>query len=287
MIPIADGHLHVNPRGLGGLKVGLKFKRVGGWFMTVVSLPPTYYGLGEDLDSIIKSFNIHINECYRVRDSGIKVACLAGIHPAFIDSLIRHAGPSRFNDVMGLLEKALKELEKLRKEGIINGFGEFGRPHYKTLPESVIANEIILSKVFEIAKDYGGVIHLHLEQGGYLSVEGVDLLRRCSNLLDVRRVVFHHASINMAYTASLRGYSSTLIGRAEVLRGAFNKGLSSFIPESDYIDDPKRPGVVMYPWEIAEEVNRMIKNVGQVNVEEALNKVMVDNVIKLYDVGPP
>ena len=281
---VADGHAHVSPKGLGGLEVGKKFKGAGGWFMAVVSLPPIHYGLGEDLNSIIRSFSTHIRECSRVREVGIKVACIAGIHPAFIDSLIKHAGPPKFKEVMELLNKALKELERLRKDEVIDGFGEFGRPHYKTLPESVIANEVILTKVFEIAKDYGGVIHLHLEQGGFLSVNGVDLLRRCSGLQETDKVVFHHASVNMALEAAVRGYSSTLTGRAEVLRRAFQEGLTSFIPESDYIDDLRRPGVVMYPWDIAREVMKLMDYGGY---EELLSKVMIDNVVKLYGVEPP
>ncbi len=281
---VADGHAHVSPKGLGGLEVGKKFKGAGGWFMAAVSLPPTHYGFGEDLNSIIKSFSTHIRECSRVREAGIKVACIAGIHPAFIDSLIKHAGPPKFKEVMDLLNEALKELERLRKDEVIDGFGEFGRPHYKTLTESVIANEVILTKVFEIVKDYGGVIHLHLEQGGSLSVAGVDLLRRCSGLQVTDKVVFHHASINMALEAAQRGYSSTLTGMAEVLRKAFQKGLTSFIPESDYIDDLRRPGVVMYPWDIANEVRKLV---GDGRHEELLSKVMIDNVVKVYGVEPP
>ena len=281
---VADGHLHVSPKGLGGFKVGMKFKEVGGWFMALVSLPPTYYGLGEDLNSIIKSFNIHVRECSKVRGIGVKVACIAGIHPAFVDSLVKHAGTSRFKHVMKLLNEGLKELERLRREGIIDGFGEFGRPHYKVLPESVIANEVLLTKVFRMVRDYGGVIHLHLEKGGYLSIESINMLRRCSQLPEVEKIVFHHASINMAYEASIRGYSSTLTGRAEVLREAFLKNITSFIPESDYIDDLSRPGVVMYPWKIASEA---LKLVSDGRFEEMLNKVMVDNVVKLYGVEPP
>ncbi|MCD6324192.1 MAG: TatD family hydrolase, partial [Desulfurococcales archaeon] len=175
---------------------------------------------------------------------------------------------------------------KLRVEGLIDGYGEFGRPHYKALPESVVVNELVTIKVLEIMKDLGGVIHLHLEQAGEVTVQSVASLCGCADLPESLRgnVVLHHSTVGMGEAAERLGFSYTLTGRFELLREAFSKGLKGFIPESDFVDDPSRPGVVMYPWEISAEVKKLLDaGVG----EDLIYKVMVDNVVTLYGVEPP
>ncbi len=263
--------------------LGKKFKESGGWFIALVSLPPHHYGYENNLEGIRKSFQAHIKECSKVRKSGVEVACIAGLHPALIDSMLRSIGLSKTNKVLDITYSALEDLRKLRAEGLIDGFGEFGRPHYRTLPESVIVNELLMREVFELVKDYGGIIHLHLEQGGIATVLSVDAMVKCVGI-EQSNVIFHHASINVALEAQKLGYYSTIIGKGKVLSRAAEVGLEYFIPESDYIDDPKRPGVVMYPWEIAEEVKKLRKSS---RIEELLTKAMIDNVVRLYGVEPP
>ncbi len=283
-VMIADGHSHVSPLGLGGEELARRFKNAGGWFIALVSLPPNHYGLGEGLEDVRRSFQIHLRECENARKSDLKIACIAGIHPSFIDSLVKKAGPAKTGEVLNLLEKALQELRRLRVEGLIDGFGEFGRPHYKSLPESVVVNELVLVKTLEIIKDVGGVLHLHLEQGGAATVASIDKLVRFVGLKEKSHIFFHHSTVGIARLAQELGYMSTLTGRYEVISDAFNKRVVSFIPESDFIDDPRRPGVVMYPWRIRDESLKFLNEGGD---PDFLHKVMIDNVVKAYGVSPP
>ena len=282
-IMIADGHTHVSPMGLGGEELGRRFKEAGGWFMALVSLPPNDYGLGIGKEDILKSFQIHLRECDRARDAGVEVACIAGMHPALIDRMLKRVGPSKTGKVLEVVREVMRVLEGMLKEGVIQGLGEFGRPHYKTLPESVVLNEVILSEALMLIRDYGGVIHLHLEQGGEATVLSVDTIAKSVGV-EGKRVIFHHSSLDIASAASRLGYSSTVTGRAEVMLRAFERGVvEGLMLESDYIDDPRRPGVVMYPWEIGEELRKVVKDLS----DEWVHKVMVDNVVKVYGVTPP
>jgi len=61
-------------------------------------------------------------------------------------------------------------------------------------------------------------------------------------------------------------------------------GVTRALIESDFIDDPKRPGAVMYPWDIRKEVEKALSRGG---FEEVLKKYLVDNVVSLYEVSPP
>ncbi|MEO3994017.1 MAG: TatD family hydrolase [Desulfurococcaceae archaeon TW002] len=284
MLLVSDAHAHVSPLGLGAKVVAKRFKEAGGWFIALVSLPPNHYGFSAGLEGIIKAFESHVIECGRAREEGIRVACLAGIHPAYVDELVRIAGSHRTDKVLGIMEGALEHLKRLKIEGKIDGLGEFGRPHYKTLPESVVVNEIILVKALEICRDTNTIIHLHTEQGGLATVASVDYLVRLTNA-PRNKVVFHHASTYLAKTIDEFRYVMTVLGREDLLTNVLESGVTRALVESDFIDDPRRPGVVMYPWDVSEEVKKLLSR--KKDYEEALMKYLIDNVVSLYGVPPP
>jgi TatD-related deoxyribonuclease len=284
VLPLSDAHAHVSPSGLGAEAVARKFRGVGGWFMALVSLPPNHYGFGAGLEGIIKSFESHVVECGRAREEGIKVACLAGIHPAYVDELVRIVGSHRTGKVLEIVVKALDHLRKLILDGRVDGLGEFGRPHYKTLPESVVVNEIILLKALEICRDTNTLIHLHTEQGGLATVASVNYLVRLAEV-PRNKVVFHHVSTFLAKTVEEFEYMMSVLGREDLLTNILEAGVTRALVESDFIDDPKRPGAVMYPWDIRGEVEKVLSKGG--GYEEVLTKYLVDNVVLLYGVPPP
>lgn len=282
MLPVADAHAHVSPHGMGGSVVGRRFRNAGGWFVALVSLPPTQYGLGGGLDGLLKSFEIHVRECLKARSEGVGVACLAGVHPAYVDELVRTAGVHRIDEVLSIVRRGLEDLRRLRSEGLIEGFGEFGRPHYKTLPESVVVNEVLLREALELCSDTNSVLHLHTEQGGSATVTSVDAIVKSAGAFRCR-VVFHHASLPTVRAAESLGYFSTVLGREDLLLSVLESSLSKVLVESDFIDDPKRPGVVMYPWDLAREVGKIIAR--EDRHEEVLRKYLIGNVEELYEVA--
>ncbi len=282
MLPVSDSHAHVSTRGLGGSLVGRRFREVGGWFVALVSLPPTHYGLDAGLDGIVRSFEIHVSECSKTRAEGLEVVCMAGVHPAFIDEMIRTAGVHRVDKVVSMVSEALKRLKSLRVEGFLDGFGEFGRPHYKTLPESMAVNEVVLREVLEMSKDTDSVVHLHTEQGGIATVSSIDALVRLVGV-PKERVIFHHASTAVVRAAEELGYYSTVLGRRDSLRNVLLAGASRVLVESDFIDDPRRPGVAMYPWELAREIDLVVGE--GVKNAELLQRYLVSNVETVYRIA--
>lgn len=284
-VPIADAHAHASPLGLGALRVSKKFRDHGGWFIALVSLPPQHYGLPQTLEGVIKAIESHVRQCDEAREAGVKVACIAGVHPAFIDHLIKRSGGNASNVVSFVRENVMKLLARMIDEGKLQGIGEFGRPHYKSIPESFAANDALLLTALEIVRDHGGVLHLHLEQGGQVTVESVEAMVNLLGIRSTKSVILHHSSASMALHACKKGLSATILGRSEALVRAERLGALCVEVESDYIDDPKRPGVVMYPWEIAETVNHLLST--DAELSEFLHKVMVDNISNVYGVEPP
>ena len=275
---ISDAHAHVSSLGLGGKVIGRKFKEVGGWFIALISLPPSSYGFELTYEGFIKSLNTHVNECKHAAEEGLKVFCAAGIHPASVDKLLK---AYNVNKVLQILHDVLKYIVNLIERGLINGLGEFGRPHYKAMPEAFIVNELLLEDVLKVVHDRNIPIHLHLEQRGVITVESIDRLVR---KLNVKRdlVIFHHVSGETAIEAIKRGYPVTVPAFSDAVKHLLSNNLY-FMVESDYLDDPKRPGVVRYPWDIALLAQDLLKDGYSTDV---LSKIFIENIVNVYGVTP-
>ena len=280
----ADGHSHTNPvKGLGIKNIAKRFKQVNGWFIALVSLPPHHYDLDETLEGYKKSFDILINECRVAREEGLRVACFAGIHPAEIDRMVSQ-NPKHSEKVIEFAEQVLNYIAKLVKDGLINGIGEIGRPHYKAAPESFVVSEIVLRRALEVARDLQCPVHLHLEQGGFVTAKSI---ADAISLLQLNRekVILHHVDVLTAVYAQSLGLLFTVPGKLPILSEVFKRLKPVYMIESDFIDDPKRPGVSSYPWQIVENQLKLLSE-GMVS-EEYLYKINVDVISRVYGVTPP
>ncbi len=283
---ISDAHAHISNLGIGPQVYARKFKECGGWFIALVSLPPYHYGLSDSLNDFIKSLSIHTELCRVIASYGIKVSCLVGMHPAYIDRVVKNY-QNKPEKIIKLINGGLNYILNLLKKGYIDGIGEVGRPHYRSIPESFSVNNYVLMNALRISKDYGAVLHLHLEDKGLLSVISINGLCSILGFKNKCKVVFHHASITTSTYARTYGFSSTIVGRYEVIKNLIERSgeVANVMLESDYIDDPRRPGVVMYPWQISYEVNKLLNT--NPNYADVLSRLLVDNVVKVYGVEPP
>jgi TatD-related deoxyribonuclease len=59
----------------------------------------------------------------------------------------------------------------------------------------------------------------------------------------------------------------------------------TYMLESDYLDDPKRPGAVTTPWDMANNIARIATK--SKDMEEKVYRINVDNITKTYGVKPP
>ena len=281
MVPVADAHTHTNPvKGLGMSKIAPKFKEAGGWFIALVGLSPWHYGLEPTLEGYEKTLNLMIKEAEVAKEAGLKVKTLFGFHPADVDKLMGSMEPEKVLE-FGL--KVLSIVEKYLKAGKIDGVGEVGRQHYKTTPVAVVIAQLIMDRALELSRDYDAVVHLHLEQGGRITA--LDVKRRIERVgAKVERVVVHHARGKSLAAAVEEGLVATVPG----VRGSLERAITlepKYMVESDHIDDPKRPGVVVYPWDMAKNQLELLRE-GLVD-EDYLWKINVDNVCKTFGVERP
>ncbi len=287
-IPYADAHAHSNPvRGLGAAKVAERFRRAGGWFIALVGLSPWHYQIDVRRDPLAayrKAVEVHIEECKRAREAGLRVACFAGFHPADVDHLL-DAGLSH-TKVLELGEAVVEHVARLCRDGVLDGIGEVGRQHFKTNVENALIAVEVLTRALEYARDYGCPVHMHLENAGEITVVLTDrLVERVG--APHEKLLFHHSKPVVASAAVERGYYATLPGKEPLLRYYFSRRmpLDRIMVESDYIDDPRRPCVSSCPWEVVERLEKLRRE-GVID-EETLARINVDNVVRFYGVEPP
>lgn len=281
MIPIADNHAHTNPiRGLGPREVAKRFRRTGGWFMGVVSLLTWDLDLAPgNMDHVDKLYRITVESVELIRQEGVKALAIVGLHPAECVRLIE-AGWS-IGKVREFVFRAIDLAGEYVRKGWAAGIGEVGRPHWPVSSSVVdLCNETILYAM-QMAKDLDAVIHLHLERMGKETVDSIAMLSKKAGI-DPQRVILHHASPDMVMPGVANGLTPSIpAGRRGELEEAV-KLSSSIVVESDYIDDPRRPGAVIPPWRILSRVNSLIQR-GIISNEVAW-RIMVDNIAKIYPV---
>ncbi len=275
----ADAHAHASVVGLGYGEVVRRFRAAGGGLIALVQLSPGSYGLSDSLEGVARSLEAHANLCDRVRREYGGVLCLGGLHPATVDKLLRSSRDPA--TVYRELEKGyMRRLESLLREGLLDGLGEFGRPHFPTVPESWAANELLLVRALEVAKDVGGVVHVHSENAGLLTLGGLKLFTDRAGI-PRWRVLAHHVPPSQARLYAEEGFYVSVVGRSRVV-GELGSECSNVLVESDYLDDPRRPGVVMYPWEIGREVLRAVEE-GRL-ASRCSEKVLLENPSTFYGV---
>jgi len=141
----------------------------------------------------------------------------------------------------------------------------------------------VFDEVLAMARDLGCVVHVHVERRGTSTV--LDVAQRASRT-GARRVLLHHAEPWVWRRARSAGLACSIPARRRDLVEALSeRGPPSFMVESDFLDDPRRPGAVVAPWSISSTFASLIEE-GSLSEEEAA-RILVDEVSSFYGVEPP
>ena len=278
MEKFTDAHSHINPiKGLGPSVVGKKFKKNDGWLIVLVTLSPRHFDInGFDIDSYQRTFNIMIDSCKIYKELGLNCKLHLGFHPSDVDYYSSLG--IKLNKIEAVGSKVINLIRKLIEDGKADGIGEVGRQHYETLPENKEVTEKIMKLALEAAKDLDVPIHLHLEK------PSEELI---NNILDIvkdigthrRKVILHHFSAKLIPNVIKSGLNLTIVGKMSELNEAVRYP-PYYLVESDYLDDPKRPGAVIVPWTIPRNFKRLIRK-GKCN-ESYIHKINVENILRIY-----
>ena len=277
-IMISDNHAHINPvRGLGAEEVAKRFKKTNGWFMCIVSLPHWSYGLKFSTDDYKKVFK-YVIECSEILEKyGIRTARIIGVHPAVVEKMCMHVHVDKVKEAVLEIYEYAKELVK---EGKVEGLGEVGRPHYPADRTAIDLCNQILDHVLTLSADLDCVVHLHVEQGNIRTID--DLSNRVKRS-GARKVIFHHINPQLIPLSVKEGLIPSVPAKFDLLKRA-TKYEPKYVIESDFLDDPRRPGAVVAPWAISRTIKRLQDN--NLCSSDYLTKILVENITKIYGISP-
>lgn len=261
--PILDNHFHLNRKGRY-LDAAKDFKNQGGTHLVLVhcpdfSSPPTH------IDEHRSTYADTIAMADEVRDHhGLNVRVVLGPHPAaFAHQFIQWIE----EDEEGGAERACENyrdsidaaLEFLH-EGKAHAIGEVGRPHWPVSDEIWNLSNMLLEETMAMAAKENIALQLHVE--GELDSTYRDLSKMAEKVnLSKHKLVRHYSppQIDEAVTRGLT--SSVLVGKGALqpLMETYEQNKTGFMLETDYMDDPRRPGAVLGPKTVPKRTQQLLE----------------------------
>lgn len=273
-LPILDNHMHLNPSGRC-LEAVREFVRAGGTHLVLVSLPP--WSLGVEIgkpEDYRQVFDKVLKIARRAGEAEkVKVFVVLGVHPAEINRLSERFGLERAVEIM---KDGLEVACEYVKEGKAIAL-KSGRPHYPVDKEIWEASNELMRHSFGLAKEAGCAVQLHTESATEDTLAEIAGIARNAGLSPEK--VIKHFAPPMVKACESAGIFPSVLASEEAVKKALGEG-ARFMMETDYIDDPERPGAVLGPKTIPKRTKQLIPEWG----EEVFWKLHKENPEKVYGV---
>lgn len=239
-VPIWDNHFHLDPAGRGREAVK-EFKRAGGTHLLLVHKP--YHDLPPgDLVRTRAALDRTSSMAEWVREEGVVCHVALAPHPAELTEMMK-AGAS-LEEAARLYEGSLELAARLAVERGAVALGEVGRPHYPVGADVWEEANRLMDRALELCKDSGLAAILHTESATpEVFADLASHARRVGIALD--KCVKHHAPPIVDVSLNHGLFPSVVVGK-DAAETALAQG-TRFFMETDYMDDPARPGGVLGP----------------------------------------
>jgi len=267
--PVLDNHLHLDPVNGRNQEAVEDFASMGGTHLLVLNKPSWLLGVeADDPDDFREVFDLTVEA---VEDATERLDGRAwpvlGVHPALISQLL-----DRGYDPAGARELMQAGLD-VAAEYVADGPAlaiKSGRPHYEVDDAIWEASNDVMKHAFERAADIGCAVQLHTEGGEDFTAVAEWAEDRG---LSADRVVKHYAG------GRVDGPIASVKSDTEKLEVAAASG-EPFLMETDYIDDPDRPGAVLGP----KTVPRRVRWLFEEGHEEAVRRAHVETPELVYGI---
>lgn len=257
---ITDNHMHLDKKGLY-MEAVKQFKKAGGGRIILVQKP----SFPKDLEGFISSFRETIAMCKGARKF-VECYPVIGVHPAEFDRLFNQGKKDLCYKVLDIIETYVEEKK-------VVAMGEFGRPHYPVSEKTVTEAHNYMVEALKRARDLDCPIQLHTESLNPSQIAELDAL---ISTLGCQRVIKHFSPPNLS------GYHQ-MIPSVLATESNIEKAVSfkkSFLMETDYIDDPKRPGAVLGPKTVPKTTRKLMEK--GILTEELVARIHGDDIETLY-----
>ena len=272
---IFDNHLHLRRDGLflDAIKV---FKKGGGTHFVLCQLPMI------DLVLKNKSYKSCYYETLKMADeirNKIDIGVFTTVGPYPVDYLKLSEKFGRENAIK-IMKKGMDEAADLCGEKKCIAIGEIGRPHFPVDNQVIIDSNEILLYGMEKAKDVDVPVVLHTESTTPADCkEFVEMGKKVG--LKADKIVKHYSPPLILENENYGLMPSVLASKKNII-SAVEKG-TRFMMETDYIDDPRRPGAVLGPKTIPKRTKELLEK-GLLN-DKKVYEIHQKNPEKTYNIS--
>ncbi|MDJ1431895.1 TatD family hydrolase [Halostagnicola sp. A-GB9-2] len=247
--PVLDNHMHLDPDHGRGIDAVEDFARLGGTHLLVVNKPSWYLGVeaetGEDFRPVFERTIEVVEEASEVLDG--RAWPVLGVHPGLVSRLVdeREYEPEAARDVMqGGIDLAAEYVESGDALAL-----KSGRPHYDVDDAVWDASNDVMCHAFDHGAALECAVQLHTEASESLP-EVAAWAEEAG--LPAHRVVKHYAA------GRLEGPTPSVMSEKDRLEVAAERG-EPFLMETDFVDDPDRPGAVLGPKTVPRRVRWLLE----------------------------
>ncbi len=252
-VPILDNHVHLEPVRGRNVEAVKDFAALGGTHIIVSHLPYEEVPV-RSADDFRRSYEVTVATVDRVNaETQVKAFATVGPYPVELLRLAEIHGLAKAKEVM--LEGMDIAAEFVRNSDAL-AIGEVGRPHFE-VPSDILeaSNEILLHGMRQ-AREAGCAIVLHTEGATPQGMKGLAEMADKAGL-DRGRVVKHYCGPLVRQDEN-SGLMPSVLASRENVEAALSKGLR-FMMETDFLDDPERPGAVLAITTVPKRTNQLIE----------------------------
>ncbi|WP_313691032.1 TatD family hydrolase [Halorarum halobium] len=268
--PVLDDHMHLDPDHGRGLDAVRDFARLGGTHLIVVNKPSWHLGVEADAPQEFRPVFERTVEIVREASELLEGRAWAvlGVHPGLVSRLVDERGFDA-DGARELMRGGLDVAAEFVDDGHALGL-KSGRPHYEVTDAVWDASNAVMRHAFALGADHDCPVQLHTEASEDLT-ETAEWAEEAGMARE--RVVKHYAGGRLA------GPTPSVMSERDRLRVAAEAG-EPFLMETDFVDDPDRPGAVMGPKTVPRRVRWMLEE----GYEDAVRTAHVGTPRRVYDV---
>jgi len=271
---ILDNHLHLRRDGRF-LEAVKEFQQAGGTHINLCQYPMVQLVLKEKTYEPCYQETFSMAEEIR-KNTSVKVYCTIGPYPVDYIRLREELGKET---ALQIMKKGMNLAAEYCQQGKAIAIGEIGRPHFPVSEDILHESNEILIYGMQQAKDANVPVVLHTES------TTPEQCKELANMgaqigLPAHQIVKHFAP-PLIFEHENHGLMPSVLASKKNSMEAIQKG-TRFLMETDYIDDPRRPGAVLSPKTVPKRIKELLRQ--EHITEEEVGIIHKDNPEKTYHI---
>ena len=273
-VPILDNHAHLEPLIGRHVEAVRDFERAGGTHIIISHLPYDHLRVSSPED-FRRGFEETIGLKDRVNEeTGVRAFATVGPYPVELLHLEQRFGLERAKDVM---MKGMDIAAELVRDGRALAIGEVGRPHFPVSEEQLAASNEVMSYAMSLGREVGCAVVLHTESATPESMRGLAQMADRAGLPRWRLV--KHYCPPLVLEEENHGLMPSVLAGRDAVKEALAKG-TRFMMETDFLDDPRRPGAVLDIRTVPKRTRTMMEQ--GLMTEEQAHAIHAENPRRTY-----